>query len=111
MTARERTYARVNNQRAAQYAELWIIARPQEIEAMVQAASGRLVYLSPPTPMGGDDTRFRRYLRLRTNRNGRQDRTTPGSNYRSCRPPINSPTERTSCRRCSRRRRATWTRP
>ncbi|RZU73472.1 hypothetical protein EV384_1877 [Micromonospora kangleipakensis] len=69
MTTRERTYARANNQRMAQYAELWIIARPQEIEAMVQAASasGRLVYLSPPALMGGDDTRQRRYLRLRTN--------------------------------------------
>ncbi|PWU43199.1 hypothetical protein DLJ46_32670 [Micromonospora globispora] len=68
MTTRERTYARANSQRAAQYVELWIVARPEEIEVMVQAASasGRLIYLSPPVPMGGDDTRFRRYLRLRT---------------------------------------------
>ncbi|SBT41837.1 hypothetical protein [Micromonospora narathiwatensis] len=69
MTIRERTYARANNQRAAQYTELWIIGRPEDIAAMVQvaSASGRLVYISPPTRMGGDDTRHRRYLRLRTN--------------------------------------------
>ena len=67
MTTRERTYTRANQQRAAQYAEIWIVAQPAEIAAMVQvaSASGRLVYLSAPTPMGGDDTRHRRYLRLR----------------------------------------------
>ena len=68
MTTRERTYTRANQQRAAQYAEIWIVAQPAEIAAMVQvaSASGRLVYASAPTPMGGDDTRHRRYLRLRT---------------------------------------------
>ncbi|MBM0255978.1 hypothetical protein [Micromonospora sp. 4G55] len=68
MTTRERTYARANNQRAAQFVELWIVAQPAEIAAMVRvaSASGRLVFLSAPTPMGGDDTRHRRYLRLRT---------------------------------------------
>ncbi|RKF25919.1 hypothetical protein [Micromonospora globbae] len=67
MTTRERAYARANNQRAAQYTELWIIGRPEDIAAMVQAASatGRLAFVSAPTPMGGDDTRHRRYLRLR----------------------------------------------
>ncbi|MEV4522671.1 hypothetical protein AB0J77_20770 [Micromonospora tulbaghiae] len=70
MTTRERTYARANSQRAAQYTELWIVGRPEEIAAMVQvaSASGRLVYLSAPRSMGGDDTRQRRYLRLRTTR-------------------------------------------
>ncbi|MGC5321709.1 hypothetical protein ACPXB5_23565 [Micromonospora arida] len=69
MTTRERAYAKANNQRAAQYIELWIIAQPAEIAAMLHtaSASGRLVYVSTPTPMGGDDTRHRRYLRLRTN--------------------------------------------
>ncbi|MET8278753.1 hypothetical protein [Micromonospora sp. NPDC005174] len=69
MTTRERAYAKANNQRAAQFTELWIVGRPEDIAVMVRAASasGRLVYLSPPTPMGGDDTRHRRYLRLRTN--------------------------------------------
>ncbi|MEU4714088.1 hypothetical protein AB0F73_10630 [Micromonospora purpureochromogenes] len=68
MSTRERTYARASNQRAAQFVELWIVAQPHEIAAMVQvaSASGRLVFVSPPTPMGGDDTRHRRYLRLRT---------------------------------------------
>ncbi|MEV1143320.1 hypothetical protein [Micromonospora sp. NPDC049799] len=68
MTTRERTYARANNQKAAQYTELWIIGRPEDIAAMVQvaSASGRLVFASAPTAMGGDDTRHRRYLRLRT---------------------------------------------
>ncbi|RQW99352.1 hypothetical protein [Micromonospora globispora] len=68
MTTRERTYVRGNNQRAAQYTELWIIGQPAEIAAMVQvaSASGRLVFISAPTPMGGDDNRHRRYLRLRT---------------------------------------------
>lgn len=68
MTTRERTYARANQQRAAQFVELWIVAQPHEIAAMLQvaSASGRLVFVSAPTPMGGDDTRHRRYLRLRT---------------------------------------------
>ncbi|PZF90063.1 hypothetical protein [Micromonospora deserti] len=68
MTTRERAYARANNQKAAQYTELWIIGRPEDIAAMVQvaSASGRLVFASTPTRMGGDDTRHRRYLRLRT---------------------------------------------
>ncbi|MFF0228851.1 hypothetical protein [Micromonospora sp. NPDC005254] len=68
MTTRERAYAKANNQRAAQFTELWIVGRPEDIAVMVRAASasGRLVYLSSPTPMGGDDNRHRRYLRLRT---------------------------------------------
>ncbi|MEU5791132.1 hypothetical protein ABZ754_25840 [Micromonospora purpureochromogenes] len=68
MTTRERTYAKANNQKAAQYTELWIVGRPEDIAAMVQAASasGRLVYVSAPRAMGGDDNRQRRYLRLRT---------------------------------------------
>ncbi|MEV0810420.1 hypothetical protein [Micromonospora sp. NPDC050200] len=68
MTTRERTYAKANNQRAAQFTELWIVGRPEDIAAMVQvaSASGRLVFVSAPTRMGGDDTRQRRYLRLRT---------------------------------------------
>ncbi|MDG4778994.1 hypothetical protein O7614_04960 [Micromonospora sp. WMMD961] len=68
MTTRERAYAKANNQRAAQFTELWVIGRPEDIAVMVRAASasGRLVYLSSPTPMGGDDNRQRRYLRLRT---------------------------------------------
>ncbi|MEU1843836.1 hypothetical protein [Micromonospora sediminicola] len=68
MTTREHAYARANSQRAAQYVEIWIVAQPSEIASMVQvaSASGRLVYLGPPQPMGGDDTRQRRYLRLRT---------------------------------------------
>ena len=68
MSTRERTYARANQQRAAQYTELWIVGQPHEIASMVQvaSASGRLVFVSAPTPMGGDDTRHRRYLRLRT---------------------------------------------
>ncbi|MBQ1044131.1 hypothetical protein AB0N38_27800 [Micromonospora aurantiaca] len=68
MTTREHAYAKANNQRAAQFTELWIVGRPEDIAAMVQvaSASGRLVYLSAPRSMGGDDTRQRRYLRLRT---------------------------------------------
>ncbi|MBG6068133.1 hypothetical protein [Micromonospora ureilytica] len=68
MTTRERAYAKANNQRAAQFTELWVIGRPEDIAVMVRAASasGRLVYLSSPSPMGGDDNRQRRYLRLRT---------------------------------------------
>ncbi|WP_328421081.1 hypothetical protein OG470_04560 [Micromonospora sp. NBC_00389] len=67
MTARERTYARANNQRAAQYTELWITGSPEDIAALVQAVarSGRLVFASAPTRMRGDDNRHRRYLRLR----------------------------------------------
>ncbi|SCG63275.1 hypothetical protein [Micromonospora coxensis] len=68
MTTRERAQSRANQQRAAQYTEMWVVAQPAEIAAMVQiaSASGRLVYVSPPQLMGGDDTRHRRYLRLRT---------------------------------------------
>ncbi|WP_406074177.1 hypothetical protein [Micromonospora sp. NBC_01638] len=68
MTTRERAYAKANNQYAATFTELWVIGRPEDIAAMVRvaSASGRLVYLSSPTPMGGDDNRQRRYLRLRT---------------------------------------------
>ncbi|MBG6069171.1 hypothetical protein [Micromonospora ureilytica] len=68
MTTRERAYAKANNQRAAQFTELWIVGRPEDIAVMVRAASasGRLVYVSSPSPMGGDDNRQRRYLRLRT---------------------------------------------
>ncbi|MBM0205558.1 hypothetical protein JNW90_23000 [Micromonospora sp. STR1s_5] len=69
MTTRERAYAKANNQRAAQFTELWVIGRREDIAVMVRAASasGRLVYVSAPTLMGGDDNRQRRYLRLRTN--------------------------------------------
>ncbi|SBT69196.1 hypothetical protein GA0070622_6315 [Micromonospora sediminicola] len=68
MTTREQAHARANSQRAAQYVEIWVIAQPSEIASMVQvaSASGRLVYLGPPQAVGGDDTRQRRYLRLRT---------------------------------------------
>ncbi|MFE9872198.1 hypothetical protein ACFYON_16320 [Micromonospora sp. NPDC005686] len=68
MTTRQHTYAKANQQRAAQYVEIWIVAQPGEIASMVQvaSASGRLVYLGPPQAMGGGDTRQRRYLRLRT---------------------------------------------
>ncbi|MFI7603949.1 hypothetical protein ACIBTV_02350 [Micromonospora sp. NPDC049366] len=68
MTTRERTYTRANQQRAAQYTELWVIGSPEDIAVMIHAASrtGRLVFVSAPQPMGGDDTRHRRYLRLRT---------------------------------------------
>ncbi|WFE37982.1 hypothetical protein [Micromonospora sp. WMMD998] len=68
MTTREQAYARANQQRAAGYVEIWIIAQPSEIACMVRvaSASGRLVYLGPPQSMGGNDTRQRRYLRLRT---------------------------------------------
>lgn len=45
---RERARARANNQRMAQFIELWII-----------------VYASPPTAVGNGDPRIRRYLRLR----------------------------------------------
>ncbi|MFI6065291.1 hypothetical protein ACIA47_08475 [Micromonospora sp. NPDC051227] len=67
MTTRERAYARANNQRAAQFTELWITGSPEDIAALVQAVarSGRLVYLSAPRQMPGDDNRHRRYLRLR----------------------------------------------
>lgn len=68
MTTRERASARANNQRASTYVELWIIAPPEDIATLVRlaSASGRLVYISPSTAMGGGDTRHRRYLRLRT---------------------------------------------
>ncbi|MDM4720361.1 hypothetical protein QTQ03_12540 [Micromonospora sp. WMMA1363] len=68
MTTRERARVRANNQRAAQYTELWIVGRPEDIAAMIHAASatGRLVFVSAPHLMGGDDTRHRRYLRLRS---------------------------------------------
>ncbi|MFJ1542486.1 hypothetical protein ACIODS_28505 [Micromonospora chalcea] len=68
MTTREHAYAKANQQRAARYVEIWIVAQPGEIASMVQvaSASGRLVYLVPPHAVGGDDTRQRRYLRLRT---------------------------------------------
>jgi len=68
MTTRQHTYAKANSQRASRYVEIWIVAQPGEIASMVQvaSASGRLVYLGPPHPVGGDDTRQRRYLRLRT---------------------------------------------
>ncbi|MDM4721617.1 hypothetical protein QTQ03_19215 [Micromonospora sp. WMMA1363] len=68
MTTRERTYAKANNQYAATFTELWIVGSPEDIAAMIRvaSASGRLVYVSAPTRMGGDDTRHRRYLRLRT---------------------------------------------
>ncbi|TDC43625.1 MULTISPECIES: hypothetical protein [unclassified Micromonospora] len=67
MTTRERTVIRINNQRAAQYTELWVIGTPEDLALMFEAANrtGRLVFVSAPTPMGGDDTRFRRYVRLR----------------------------------------------
>ncbi|MCM0674676.1 hypothetical protein NCC78_08240 [Micromonospora phytophila] len=67
MSTRERASARANNQRAAHYTELWIVGSPQDIAALlhIASASGRLVFASAPTPMGGDDTRHRRYLRLR----------------------------------------------
>ena len=68
MSTREQAYAKANQQRAARYVEIWIVAQPGEIASMVQvaSASGRLVYLGPPHPVDGDDTRQRRYLRLRT---------------------------------------------
>ncbi|MET8305844.1 MULTISPECIES: hypothetical protein [unclassified Micromonospora] len=68
MTTRERAYAKANNQHAATFTELWIVGRPEDIAAMVRvaSASGRLVYVSAPTLVGGDDNRHRRYLRLRT---------------------------------------------
>ncbi|MEO3781315.1 hypothetical protein ABGB16_31885 [Micromonospora sp. B11E3] len=67
MTTRERAHARANNQRAAQYTELWIVGPAEDLAVMIDAAgrTGRLVYVSAPSPMGGDDTRHRRYLRLR----------------------------------------------
>ncbi|RAO11823.1 hypothetical protein [Micromonospora noduli] len=68
MTTRERTYAKANNQRAAQFTEMWIVGSPEDLAAMLHAAAqtGRLVYVSAPRLVGGDDTRHRRYLRLRT---------------------------------------------
>ncbi|MFG1832974.1 hypothetical protein [Micromonospora chersina] len=68
MTTCEREYARANNQRAAQYTEMWIVGSPEDLAVMLHAAAqtGRLVYVSAPHQMGGDDTRHRRYLRLRS---------------------------------------------
>jgi hypothetical protein len=68
MTTRERERARANTQQAAQFTEIWIIGDPAEIAVLLNSAqnSGLLVYASPPTPMGGDDHRMRRYLRLHT---------------------------------------------
>ncbi|MGW4499489.1 hypothetical protein ACWENR_12880 [Micromonospora sp. NPDC004336] len=68
MTTRERAYARASNQRAAQYTELWIVGTPEDLAVMLHAAAqtGRLVYVSAPHQMGPNDTRHRRYLRLRT---------------------------------------------
>jgi alkanesulfonate monooxygenase SsuD/methylene tetrahydromethanopterin reductase-like flavin-dependent oxidoreductase (luciferase family) len=68
MTTRERAYAKASNQRAAQYTEMWIVGSPEDLAVMLRAAArtGRLVYVSAPHQMGPDDTRHRRYLRLRT---------------------------------------------
>lgn len=68
MTTHERARARANNQRANQYTEMWIVGNPEDLAVMIHAAriTGRLVYVSAPHRMGGDDTRHRRYLRLRT---------------------------------------------
>ncbi|MEV5764831.1 hypothetical protein AB0L34_09690 [Micromonospora sp. NPDC052213] len=68
MTTRERAYARASNQRAAQYTEMWIVGSPEDLAVMLHAAAqtGRLVFVSAPHQMGPDDTRHRRYLRLRT---------------------------------------------
>ncbi|MBQ1051686.1 hypothetical protein KBX50_24865 [Micromonospora sp. C51] len=67
MTTRERAYTKANNQRANQYTEIWVVGNPEDLAVMIQAAraTGRLVYVSAPHLMGGDDTRHRRYLRLR----------------------------------------------
>lgn len=67
MTTRERARARANTQQLAQFTELWIVGRPADVAALVDAASrsGLLAYVSPPALMGGDDPRIRRYLRLR----------------------------------------------
>ncbi|WP_018253046.1 hypothetical protein [Salinispora mooreana] len=68
MSTREAARARANNQRAAQYTEIWITGRSDDLAMMIDIASrtGRLVYVSAPHPMGGGDPRHRRYLRLRT---------------------------------------------
>ncbi|NJP30678.1 hypothetical protein [Micromonospora thermarum] len=68
MTTRDRTQARANNQRANQYTEMWVVGSPEDLAVMLHAASatGRLVFVSAPQRMGGDDTRHRRYLRLRS---------------------------------------------
>ncbi|MEO3820986.1 hypothetical protein [Plantactinospora sp. B24E8] len=70
MTTRERARARQNTHQVAQYTELWIVGHPADVAAMVTAASrsGLLAYVSPPSFMGGDDPRIRRYLRLRAHR-------------------------------------------
>jgi hypothetical protein len=68
MTTRERARAKANTQHVAQFTELWIVGSADEVATFVNTAhaSGLLVYLSGPAPMGGDDPRIRRYLRLRT---------------------------------------------
>ncbi|MGW5083184.1 hypothetical protein [Micromonospora echinospora] len=68
MSTRERAYARASNQRAAQFTEMWIVGTPEDLAVMIHAATqtGRLVYVSAPHQMGPDDTRHRRYLRLRS---------------------------------------------
>ncbi|SCG14002.1 hypothetical protein GA0070610_0195 [Micromonospora echinofusca] len=67
MTARERVVIRLNNQRATRYTDLLVIGTPEDLAPMFEAASrlGRLVFISAPVPMGDNDTRFRRYVRLR----------------------------------------------
>ncbi|WP_341718852.1 hypothetical protein QQG74_03480 [Micromonospora sp. FIMYZ51] len=68
MTTRERAHAKANNQRFNQFTEIWIVGTPEDLAVMIHAAraTGRLVFVSAPHAMGGDDTRHRRYLRLRT---------------------------------------------
>ncbi|PZG11531.1 hypothetical protein C1I95_27145 [Micromonospora craterilacus] len=68
MTTRERAYAKASNQHANQFTEMWVVGSPEDLAVMIHAAraTGRLVYVSAPHQMGGDDTRHRRYLRLRT---------------------------------------------
>ncbi|MEV0396916.1 hypothetical protein [Polymorphospora rubra] len=68
MNTRERTRAKADNARAAQFTELWIIGTPEDVSAIVHqaSASGLLVYASAPERVSREDPRFRRYLRLRT---------------------------------------------
>ncbi|HEY0699062.1 MAG TPA: hypothetical protein VGD43_14780 [Micromonospora sp.] len=65
MTIRQTTWSGASG--SAQFTELWITGNAQEIATMVNLAirSGLLVFASTPTPMGGNDPRIRRYLRLR----------------------------------------------
>ncbi|HEX6969661.1 MAG TPA: hypothetical protein VF174_12750 [Micromonosporaceae bacterium] len=67
MNTRQRARARANNEKMADFIELWIIGVPEQVAALVHLAmrSGRLVYASPPTTVGNGDPRMRRYLRLR----------------------------------------------